>query len=255
VTRRSPEAKYGQRRMIVRRVRALPNAQSELFPAWFHYPFATNRTNEISLVEREHRQHAVVELAIRDLKDQALAHFPSGDFSANSAWTVIAALAHNMMRWTSVIGLPGKNRPDRPHPATTAAHSPRPPHPPRRHLDPATPRPLALARRLHSRTDPHPRTEPGHLTTPAGPTASTPAPPRPRCARRYPKTTPAAALTSQTPAPRPCHRRRDPPTRPPASRRRITAHTGRSGGFRLRSRDRARDARIRRPVLHDLIHI
>nr|MDQ2897875.1 IS1380 family transposase [Actinomycetota bacterium] len=102
------ETLYGERRMIVRRVRALPNAQSELFPAWFHYPFATNRTDEISLVEREHRQHAVVELAIRDLKDQALAHFPSGDFSANSAWTVIAALAHNMMRWTTIVGLPGK---------------------------------------------------------------------------------------------------------------------------------------------------
>jgi hypothetical protein len=98
----------GQRRMTVRRVRALPNAQSELFPAWFHYPFATNRTDQIALVEAEHRRHAVIELAIRDLKAQALAHFPSGDFSANSAWTVIAALAHNMRRWTSVIGLPGK---------------------------------------------------------------------------------------------------------------------------------------------------
>ena len=32
---------------------------------------------------------------IRDLKDQALAHFPSGRFNANSAWTVIAVLAHN----------------------------------------------------------------------------------------------------------------------------------------------------------------
>ena len=38
----------------------------------------------------EHRQHAEVELAIRDLKDQALAHFPSGRFAANAAWTVIA---------------------------------------------------------------------------------------------------------------------------------------------------------------------
>jgi hypothetical protein len=57
-------------------------------------------------VEAEHREHAVVELAIRDLKDQALAHFPSGQFAANSAWTVIAALAHNLGRWTSQIGLP-----------------------------------------------------------------------------------------------------------------------------------------------------
>jgi hypothetical protein len=48
----------------------------------------------------------VVELAIRDLKDQALAHFPSGRFLANAAWTVIAALAHNLLRWTTLIGLP-----------------------------------------------------------------------------------------------------------------------------------------------------
>jgi hypothetical protein len=47
-----------------------------------------------------------VELAIRDLKDQALAHFPSGKFLANAAWTVIAALAHNLLRWTTLIGLP-----------------------------------------------------------------------------------------------------------------------------------------------------
>jgi hypothetical protein len=26
---------------------------------------------------------------------------------ANAAWTVIAALAHNLLRWTTVIGLPG----------------------------------------------------------------------------------------------------------------------------------------------------
>jgi hypothetical protein len=40
------------------------------------------------------------ELTIRDLKDQALAHFPSGQFNANSAWTVIAAIAHNLLHWT-----------------------------------------------------------------------------------------------------------------------------------------------------------
>jgi hypothetical protein len=49
-----------------------------------------------------------VGLAIRHLKDQALAHFPSGKFMANAAWTVIAALAHNLLRWTSVLGLPGQ---------------------------------------------------------------------------------------------------------------------------------------------------
>jgi hypothetical protein len=59
-----------------------------------NYPFATNRPEPRDVVEAEHRQHAVVELAIRDLKDQALAHLPSGKYTANAARTVIAALAH-----------------------------------------------------------------------------------------------------------------------------------------------------------------
>ena len=82
--------------------------QGELLPTWELYPFVTNRSDAIATVEAEHRQHAVVELAIRDLKDQALAHFPSGKFTANAAWTVIAALAHNLLRWTSLLGLPGQ---------------------------------------------------------------------------------------------------------------------------------------------------
>jgi hypothetical protein len=56
----------------------------------------------------ERTARRVVELCIRDLKDQALAHFPSGKFTANAAWTVIACLAHNLLRWTSVLGLPGR---------------------------------------------------------------------------------------------------------------------------------------------------
>jgi len=99
------ETLLGGRRLIVRRVRTL-GVQAELFPVWQHYPFATNRSEEITLVEAEHRQHAVVELCIRDLKDQALEHFPSGQFNANGAWTVIACLAHNLLRWTEQLGLP-----------------------------------------------------------------------------------------------------------------------------------------------------
>ena len=55
-------------------------------------------------LDAEHRQHAEVELCIRDLIDQALRHF-SGSFAANSAWTVIACLAHNLQRWTGRLGL------------------------------------------------------------------------------------------------------------------------------------------------------
>ncbi len=94
------------RRLVVRRVR-LVAAQGELFREWRHFPFATNRIENIETVEAEHRQHAVVEQVIRDLKDQALTHFPSGDYDANAAWTVLACLAHNMLRWTTLLGLPG----------------------------------------------------------------------------------------------------------------------------------------------------
>ena len=99
------ETTLGVWRLIVRRVRTL-GEQEQLFATWQHFAFASNRTELLEIVEAEHREHAVVELAIRDLKEQALAHFPSGKFAANSAWTVIAALAHNLGRWTSMIGLP-----------------------------------------------------------------------------------------------------------------------------------------------------
>jgi hypothetical protein len=97
------ETTMGGRRLIVRRTR-LVGEQAELFPDWRHFSLVTNRTEPIAEVEAEHRQHAVVELVIRDLKDQALAHFPSGDFHANGAWTVIAAIAHNLLRWTKLLG-------------------------------------------------------------------------------------------------------------------------------------------------------
>jgi len=99
------ETRSGGRRLIVRRTRLL-GAQAELWPDWRHFAFITNREEEIAIVEAEHREHAVVEQVIADLKDQALAHFPSGQFNANGAWVVLAALAHNLLRWTQSLGLP-----------------------------------------------------------------------------------------------------------------------------------------------------
>ena len=101
------ETTIKDKRLIVRRTR-LVGAQAELWPDWRYFPFITNRIEALATVESEHRQHAVVELTIRDLKDQALAHFPSGRFNANSAWTVIACLAHNLLRWSALIGMPGE---------------------------------------------------------------------------------------------------------------------------------------------------
>ncbi len=93
------ETTLGDERLIVRRVHLhAHDEQTELFTYWRHLALITNRTEPILLVDAEHRQHAQIELVIRDLKDQALAHFPSGHYSANSAWTVIACLAHNLAR-------------------------------------------------------------------------------------------------------------------------------------------------------------
>jgi hypothetical protein len=101
------ETTLGDDRLLVRRVHLhAQKDQAELFTYWRHHAFITNRTEPMHDVDAEHRQHAQVELVIRDLKDQALAHFPSGHYSANSAWTVIACLAHNLTRWTNLLGLP-----------------------------------------------------------------------------------------------------------------------------------------------------
>ena len=94
-------------RLIVRRTRLSDPDQLKLWPDWRHHAFVTNRTCPSALVaDIDHRHHATIEQVIRDLKDQALAHFPTGKFAANMAWTVIAAIAHNLARWTSLIGQP-----------------------------------------------------------------------------------------------------------------------------------------------------
>ncbi len=93
-------------RLIVRRTR-LTGQQATLWPEWRYHAFVTNRREPPVLVDREHRQHAVVELAIRDLKAGAgLSHVPSGHFSANGAWLACAVLAHNLVRWTTHLGDP-----------------------------------------------------------------------------------------------------------------------------------------------------
>jgi hypothetical protein len=62
----------------------------------------------VSLVEAEHRNHAVVEQVIADLEAQALTHVPSGEFNANGAWTVLdtaTSLLHNRVRRESSVSI------------------------------------------------------------------------------------------------------------------------------------------------------
>ena len=57
-------------------------------------------------LEADHRRHAEIESAIRDLKyGVGLNHMPSGRFAANGAWLAVQVMAHNLARWTARIGL------------------------------------------------------------------------------------------------------------------------------------------------------
>ena len=102
------ECTYKGRRLIVRRTRLTDARQARLWPDWRHFGFLTDLDGEAVDIDAFHRQHAVIELAIRDLKEGAgLEHLPSGNFSANSAWLQCAVLAHNLLRWTATLGQPG----------------------------------------------------------------------------------------------------------------------------------------------------
>jgi hypothetical protein len=103
------ETTYSGHRLVVRRTRLL-GPQGELWPDWRHHAFLTDRAGRAGELDADHRRHAVCELAIRDLKEGAgMNHCPSGRFFANSAWLVIASLAHNLLRWMAALalGIPG----------------------------------------------------------------------------------------------------------------------------------------------------
>jgi Transposase DDE domain group 1 len=99
------ECDYRGRRLIVRRTRLADPAQQALFPTWRHHAFLTDLSGPAVNLDRFHRAHATVELAIRDIKEgSGLAHCPSGNFNANGAWLACAVLAHNLCRWTAIAG-------------------------------------------------------------------------------------------------------------------------------------------------------
>jgi hypothetical protein len=87
-------------RLIVRRVKDKnqPQGQDPLFPVWRYHPFLTDNDEPVAAADITHRRHAVIETLFSDLIDGPLAHLPSGLFAANSAWTILAALTHNLLR-------------------------------------------------------------------------------------------------------------------------------------------------------------
>ena len=85
-------------RLIVRRVKPAPGSQLALFATYDYHGFITGRDGEMLELEADHRRHAEIENAIRDLKyGVGLNHLPSGRFAANAAWLAVQVMAHNLV--------------------------------------------------------------------------------------------------------------------------------------------------------------
>ncbi len=73
-------------RLIVRRVKPTPGSQLALFALYDFHAFITDRDGATLELEADHRRHAEIENAIRDLKyGVGLNHLPSGRFAASDS--------------------------------------------------------------------------------------------------------------------------------------------------------------------------
>jgi hypothetical protein len=82
--------------LVVRRVLDA-GTQDPLLPVWRYHPFFTNTTEPVDQADITHRRHAICETVWSDLIDGPWAHQPSGMFGANAAWTILAAICHNLL--------------------------------------------------------------------------------------------------------------------------------------------------------------
>ena len=83
--------------------------QDSLFDVWRFHAFFTNTDPKILdtvAADKTHRHHAVIEQVHSDLKNSALAHLPSGVFTANAAWLVLAVIAFNLTRAAGTLAAP-----------------------------------------------------------------------------------------------------------------------------------------------------
>jgi DDE family transposase len=97
------KAEHVSARLIIRRVKRLnpasvPAGQTALFAQYRHHAVFTDSPLPMLDAESAHRDHAIVEQVIAELKAGPLAHLPSGRFTANAAWLVCAAMAFNLTR-------------------------------------------------------------------------------------------------------------------------------------------------------------
>ncbi|NMR21732.1 IS1380 family transposase [Cellulomonas fimi] len=97
-------------RLVVRRIPDLNpkkgDGQETLFETWrFHAFFTTTPADRLDTVaaDQTHRAHAIIENVHADLKASALAHLPSGVFTANAAWLICAVMAFNLTRAAATV--------------------------------------------------------------------------------------------------------------------------------------------------------
>lgn len=95
-------------RLVVRRIPELNQDkknvdQPGLFDLHRFHAFFTTSTLDTVTADKTHRAHAVIEQVNADLKNSALAHLPSGIFTANAAWLVLAVMAFNLTRAAATI--------------------------------------------------------------------------------------------------------------------------------------------------------
>src|SRR5450759_4628816 len=103
-------------RLVVRRIPDLNphTGQATLFETWRFHAFFTTSTLDTVAADKTHRGHAIIEQVHADLKNSALAHLPSGKFTANAAWLVLAVMAFNLTRAAGTLAGPAMGK------ATTA---------------------------------------------------------------------------------------------------------------------------------------
>ena len=83
-----------------------PGSQLALFAKYSYHGFSTDRDGELLELEADHRRHAEIENAIRDLKyGVGLNHLPSGRFAANGGLAGRPDDGPHLARWTARIGL------------------------------------------------------------------------------------------------------------------------------------------------------
>jgi len=107
-----PKAEQVTGRLVVRRIpdanaeKKKASGQDALLDTWrFHAFFTTTNKAVFDTVtaDKIHRGHAIIEQVHADLKNSALAHLPSGVFTANAAWLVCAVIAFNLTRAAATI--------------------------------------------------------------------------------------------------------------------------------------------------------